>query len=256
MPKILIVDDDPVVRDFLYSALETNADYQIHLATSGEEALKKFTQTQFDLALLDLQMAGKLNGMDVFEVIHRDYPETAVIIFTAYATLDTALEAMRLSVDNYLRKPISLHELRSAVQQALAKQQQRLRQQHILKHLAQIQAVLQPQETSASNSTADSARILRYANWTMDINAREIRVSGTVLEVSPTEFAYLAELMRTAPQVLSAQQLVNAAQAYAVENWQAQEMARYHIYRIRKKLQQLNTTASIETVRGIGYRLK
>lgn len=256
MPKILIVDDDPGVRDFLYSALETNSEYQLYLANSGEEALQRLAQTQFDLTLLDLHMTGKLDGMDVFQIIHRECPETAVIIFTAHATLDTALEAMRLSVDNYLRKPISLQELHNAVQQALEKRQQRLRQQSILSHLAQIQSILQPQETVPTHSAAGTARLIRYGNWTMDVNTREICVSNTPLELSPTEFAYLAELLRFAPQVLSAQQLVNAAQAYAVENWQAQEMARYHIYRIRKKLQSFKTTATIETVRGIGYRIK
>lgn len=256
MPKILLVDDDPGVRDFVQNALEINPEYQVQLAENGEQALYRLSQTPFDLTLLDLQMSGKLNGMDVLQIIHRDYPETAVIIFTAYATLDTALEAMRLSVDNYLRKPVSLHELRSAVQQALEKRQQRLRQQNILNHLAQIQAILPPQETPPPAQATSNARLIRYANWIIDLNTREIRVSGAALELSPTEFAYLAELIRAAPQVLSAQQLVNAAQAYAVENWQAQEMARYHIYRIRKKLQQMNAAAAIETVRGIGYRIK
>lgn len=257
MPEILLVDDDPGVRNFLQSALEANPEYQSQLAENGEQALQRLAQTQFDLILLDLQMTGKLNGMDVFQIIRRDYPETAVIILTAHASLDTALQAMRLSVDDYLRKPISLHELRSAVQHALEKRQQRLREQNILHHLAQIQAILPTQATPPpSTPAANNAQLIRYANWTIDLNAREIRVSNASLDLSPTEYTYLAELIRAAPKVLSAQQLVNAAQTYAVENWQAQEMARYHIYRIRKKLQQINTTAAIETVRGIGYRLK
>lgn len=252
MPKILLVDDDPGVRDFLQNALQTNADDQIYLTESGEQALQKLAQIEFDLVLLDLQMRGKLNGMDVLQIIHRDYPETAVIILTAHATLDTALEAIRLSADNYLRKPTSLHEIRSAIQRALQKRQQRLQHQSILKHLAQIQAVLQPQHTSSVSHTQQ----ICYANWAIDLTSREIRVSGTPLELSPTEFTYLAALIRAAPQVLSAQELVKTTQTYAVESWQAQEIARYHIYRIRKKLQQIDTTSTIETVRGVGYRLK
>jgi len=115
--SILVVDDEPVVQDTVKWLLHTQG-YEVTTAGTGEEALTRIVQQEFDLMLSDIKMPG-LNGLDVLERSRTLKPRLAVILMTGYATLDTAIEALRRGASDYLRKPFELDDLTLSVERAL-----------------------------------------------------------------------------------------------------------------------------------------
>jgi ATP-dependent Lon protease len=118
-PRILVVDDEEPVRKNLDYVLKKE-NYTVVTAASGLEALKKLEVTEFDVVLTDLKM-GKVNGIEVLEKTKAKYPNTKVIIVTAFASVESAIEAIKRDAFHYIAKPFRLDEIRSVVKQALKK---------------------------------------------------------------------------------------------------------------------------------------
>ena len=116
-PAILVVDDEPVIRDTLAEFLQQEG-YEVRTCGSGEEALKLTGERLFDIVLCDINLPG-LDGLDVLEQLGRTSPETFVILITAYATVDTAIEAFQKGAHDYLIKPILLREVHGKIQRLL-----------------------------------------------------------------------------------------------------------------------------------------
>jgi DNA-binding response OmpR family regulator len=131
--KILVVDDEANIRFFLEETLSKDG-YQVKAAENGEAALKLIVQEEFDLALIDLHMPG-MGGDEFVSILHRRWPDTIVIILTAYATLDTAIEALRQGAHDYLFKPCKSAGIRESVRKGLIKRQQVSRQRALLARL-------------------------------------------------------------------------------------------------------------------------
>lgn len=117
MSRILIVDDERSMREFV-SILLRKQGYTVELATSGEEAVEALDQQDFDLVLTDLKMPG-ISGLEVLEHAKRRDPSTQVILMTAYATSDTAVQAMKRGARDYVTKPFKVDELLVQVEKAL-----------------------------------------------------------------------------------------------------------------------------------------
>jgi len=116
--RVLIIDDDDSMRAACRQSLEV-AGYGAAAAPNGEEALKRARQESFDVALLDLRMPG-LPGMEVLKRLKQESPNTAVIIITGHATIDSAVEAIKLGAFDYLPKPFTPEALTSMVERAAA----------------------------------------------------------------------------------------------------------------------------------------
>jgi CheY-like chemotaxis protein len=114
--KILIVEDEPSVLN-LFRYLLTDGGYSVTTAQSGPEAMEKLDEG-FDLVLTDLNMED-MDGMEVLEVVKERSPKTAVIVVTGYATLDSAVEAMRRGADDYINKVESITKVLPSVEKAL-----------------------------------------------------------------------------------------------------------------------------------------
>ena len=114
---ILIVDDEPVIRDVLTQLL-TSEGYEVEIAASGEEGLQKFSLRTPDLILLDLLMPG-LDGIEVLKTVKKIQPQALVIIITAYASVESAIEAMKMGAYDYVQKPFKHEELLLTVRRAL-----------------------------------------------------------------------------------------------------------------------------------------
>ncbi|MCA1988350.1 MAG: sigma-54 dependent transcriptional regulator [Desulfarculus sp.] len=125
-PRILIVEDDAVARRNLEHVLAKNQEYDIDQADGGEQALNFLGRRHYDLVLTDLRM-DKVSGMDVLAEVRARHPDTEVIMLTAYAAVDSAIEAMKLGAFHYIAKPYKIDEVRAQVAHALEKT--RLRQQ-------------------------------------------------------------------------------------------------------------------------------
>ena len=116
-PAILVCDDEPVIRDTLAEFLQQEG-YEVRAVGSGEAALALAGERFFDLVLCDINLP-KLDGIEVLERLARISPETFVILITAYATVDTAIEAFQKGAHDYLMKPILLREVHGKIRRLL-----------------------------------------------------------------------------------------------------------------------------------------
>jgi DNA-binding NtrC family response regulator len=116
---ILIVDDEPIVREAIHDWL-VDAEYSVTTARTGEEALEIVARQDFDLVILDVRLPGK-TGIRVLQEIKEMKPETKAIVITAYASPELRTEAMELGAIHYLSKPIAPDQLEKHIQEALSK---------------------------------------------------------------------------------------------------------------------------------------
>jgi two-component system response regulator PilR (NtrC family) len=114
---IHLIDDEPVIHDVLGQLLSAEG-YQVEISSSGEEALTKFREQEFDLVLLDLLMPG-MDGLEVLKEIKKIDPEVPIIIITAYASVESALSAMKMGAFDYIQKPFKNEELLLTISRAL-----------------------------------------------------------------------------------------------------------------------------------------
>jgi len=108
--KILIVEDDPVTLKLIEKRL-MKVGYKVETAKSGVEAVDLVSTRFFDVVVTDLMLPGGVDGIDTLEAIKAKWPETEVILITAHATVDSAVEAMKKGAVDYLQKPINFDEL-------------------------------------------------------------------------------------------------------------------------------------------------
>ncbi len=118
-PSILIVDDDPAVREVL-SALLAEEGYRSHAVATADEALVSFSNTEPDLAICDLKMPGR-DGLWLLDRLRREHPDTAVIMLTGFGDTESAVECLRRGAADYLLKPPKLTDLIRAIERALGR---------------------------------------------------------------------------------------------------------------------------------------
>jgi len=116
-PSILVVDDERVVLNSCRAILSEHG-YEIETVQSGEQGLRLVQDRPFDVALIDLKMPG-MPGMELLDRIERIRPETVNIIITGFATVDTAIEAMKKGAFDYICKPFTPEELEVVVEKAV-----------------------------------------------------------------------------------------------------------------------------------------
>ncbi|MFC1851389.1 sigma-54-dependent transcriptional regulator [candidate division CSSED10-310 bacterium] len=117
MKRVLVIDDDPAILDSLTEALEME-EFSVVSCESGEKALEAFGKDIFDAVITDLDLPG-INGMQVLQEILTLDPHTIVIIITGHASIETAIEALRLGADDYLRKPFNMAEVPIIIEKVL-----------------------------------------------------------------------------------------------------------------------------------------
>lgn len=119
MANILVVDDEPGIREFVVDTLSTDGHHLVE-ASSGDEAVHQLDEKPFDLLITDLRMPGSIDGMELVRETHRLHPDTRVIVLTAHGSIATAVDAMKLGAVDFLEKPVSGPvELRLIVSRAL-----------------------------------------------------------------------------------------------------------------------------------------
>ena len=102
-PDIMVVDDELIVREALYHWFRKNG-YTVDMAASGEEALEKLADNYYDVFFIDIRMPG-MNGLELLEKIKADFPQTIVVIITAYGSIESAVQAMQAGAADYILKP-------------------------------------------------------------------------------------------------------------------------------------------------------
>lgn len=231
-PHTLIVDDEANIRSFLQAALLKNG----HLVTqtgSGEEALALLRDTPFDLAILDLNLGGKVDGLRLLEAIRWRWPATVVVILTGRGSLETALSAIQEGVDGYLLKPVDADQIRRAVDEAMRRAVRR--------------AATSPKpmvRTSHGELSLDQAR-------------RQVMVAGRAVELTATEYKLLAYMLADPERTFTAAELVGAIQPeLPTSDEEIRKIARWYIYRLRLKIENdPKKPRWLINVRSVGYRL-
>jgi len=108
--KILVVDDEALVRDVVRKGLSTMGGYDVEVAQTGLEAIEKMEKDVFDLVLTDLKMP-EMDGLELLKSIKGTRPEVMVILMTAYGSIETAVEAMKMGANDYITKPVNFDDL-------------------------------------------------------------------------------------------------------------------------------------------------
>jgi DNA-binding response OmpR family regulator len=237
MEKIhtLVVDDEPGIRFFVEETLHRSG-HDVMTVKSGEEALETLRDTPFDLVILDLKLGGKIDGIKVLEAIRWRWPETSVIIFTAYGSLDTALQAIDHGIEKYIQKPLSPNELREAVEEVLEARREKLIHQN-------------PDE---------GHQILRKGDFEVDKGLHRAKLSGETIDLTPSEFNLLVHLLRNDDRVVSPEELVEVVRGYKPQDIiEARQIIKWYIHRLRQKVEKDSSHPKyVINVRGGGYRIK
>jgi len=250
--RILVVDDEAMVRDSLEEILRLEG-YDVQSVESGEGALNLLQREKFELMLLDLKMVN-MDGIDVIKAVTRMTPELIIILLTGHGSLESAIDALRLGAHDYILKPASSNEILSSIARGLAK---RAEQQHRRMLLAQLDASLQRLKESEGFETVPTGELmtLTFNNGiVVDLARREIWHGNGRVALTPTEGKLMKVLLEHRGQVLSHRELVLMVQGYETTDWEAPEVLRPLVSRLRRKLSLFPDGENwITNVRGTGY---
>lgn len=250
--KILLIDDDPSLRETLSGVLRGEG-YQVGEAASGEEGLEALKAESYDLVLLDIRLPG-LDGEVVMREINNFHQETQMIIISGYGSLESAITAIRLGVKDYFIKPYEVDDLLSAICRALTEKETRARKEVLLDQLSSSLEKLKDLE-GIRGEALPVRRVLSLPGGIMvDLERREIWRGNERVSLTPTESNLLGIFLENRGRVLSHEELVLLVQGIQVDEDEAPEILRPMISRLRKKLVSFpGTDHWISNVRGTGY---
>jgi len=197
--KILIIDDEKIALKNLEHIMKKEG-YEVTATQSGANALKMLEREEFDLVLTDLRME-KVDGIQILQKTKERYPDSEVVMITGYATIETAIEAMKLGAYYYLAKPYKLEEVRKVVSGALEKVQLRKENISLREQLRKFEGKVQ-----IITENPQMKKVLSYIEIGKKEGARLVTGGRAYAEgdcsrgyfVSPTIFADVAPAMRVA----------------------------------------------------------
>jgi DNA-binding response OmpR family regulator len=260
--SILVVDDEPNLRKTLALILQRQG-YSVTTAGSADEAQQLLLAGPYGLVFLDIKMPDK-SGLTLLTEIREMYPDMPIVLLTAHASLESAIEAIRKGANDYLLKPIDPPQILERVEQVLAKQQQPRRRREIFDEMQNLLAELTniegygDEESGMRGLTAviDPSRYLQRGAIRLDLHTRQVLVNGNPVTLTPTAFDYLVALIRHSPETVAYKKLVKESQGYEPTLIEAKEVARWRVHELRKAIEPDSRKPQfIITVRGIGYRL-
>ncbi len=216
--RVLVVDDEPAVRDALVRALDTEG-YDTRSATDGATALTEIARWQPSVVVLDVLMPF-MDGLTTCRTLRGRGDRTPILMLTARDAVADRIEGLDAGADDYLVKPFDLDEL-----------------------LARVRALVR-------RTYPEDGAVLSLADLVMDTAAHTVRRAAREIELSRTEFALLEVLLRNAGQALPRETLIDRVWGH-----QSSNSLKVYIRYLRRKLDAVNEPPLIHTVRGVGYRL-
>jgi two-component system response regulator MprA len=219
--RLLVVDDDPDVRDSLERALRV-AGYAVTTAVHGADALDQLARTPVDLIVLDVLMP-IVDGFDACRRLRERGNATPVLVLTARDAVEDRVTGLEAGADDYLVKPFALREL-----------------------LARIRALLR-----RSQSRRD---VIGYADLTLDATSRTVTRAGEVIELTRIEFGLLELLLRNAERVLSYDVILE--RVWGFDEVPASNALQVFVGFLRRKLEAGGRPRLVHNVRGVGYVIR
>lgn len=259
--NVLVIDDELSLRHTLTRLIQA-AGFQVTAVADGKDALAVLEKPVFDLVYLDIHLPG-VNGLDILRAVRKESPQLPVILLTGNASLQSALEALRLGATDYLLKPIDPEVLVARTRIILQEQAVEKRRREIEENIAALQAELQSLKTQEYETSAQPTisnpgeRFLKRGPLILDLQIRRGTLGDQILSIPPTAFDYLVSLARHSPEVVDYATLFTEAQGYNnATRIEAQEMTKWHIHTLRQALEPDPARPKhILNVRGTGYRL-
>lgn len=228
-PVILSVEDEEDIQELVTYNL-VKAGFNVLCAASGEEAIDKLGASHPDLVILDLMLPG-MNGLEVCKTMKRidSLKEIPIVMLTAKGEEIDIITGLDLGADDYVSKPFSPKIL-----------------------VARIKAVLRKKSENSFRRKKEEDSIIVKDNLVIDPVRFEVKVDGAKVKLTVTEFNILKLLARRASWVFTRQQIIDAVKGY--EFSVTPRAVDVHIFSLRNKLGKAGE--KIESVRGIGYRLR
>ena len=222
--RILIVDDEPMVRELIAAHLSRDGAVTTGV-TTGEEALELLDREYFHLVLLDVRLPS-MSGFDTCRQI-RARSDIPIVFVTAAGDLSERLEGFDLGADDYIVKPMSGAELNRRVRAVLRRRTWR--------------------DASANELFGPQSIVMR-------LRAHETFVGERLLQLTPKEFAVLRLLLEQRDEVLTTDRI--SEQIWGYETFGSRNFVEAHISRLRAKLSEAGASEVIITVRGVGYVIR
>lgn len=222
MNRILIVEDEPRIAAFLEKGFRANG-FTATIIRDGRDAIALAIEEDFDLVILDLGLPGK-DGLTVLEELRGQGFQSPIVILTARDDINDKVVGLEHGADDYVTKPFHFDEL-----------------------LARVRARLR---TSPAMAPVTEKMVLRMGHLTLDLRTRRVQVGDRPVELSAREFTLAETFLRHPDQVMSREQLLNHVWGYDYDP--GSNIVDVYVGYLRKKLGE----DLIETVRGVGYRMR
>jgi len=218
MSNILVVEDSERIALFIVKGLQSHG-YQVTHTPNGEDALKLSAAAEFDLVILDIGLPG-IDGFAVLEQLRGSGNEVPVIVLTARDSVDNTVASFEGGADDYMSKPFSFEELLARVRRRIST----------------------PGEVATETT-------LSHKDIVLDLRTRRVSAAGMDHDLTAREFTMLEFFLRHAGQVLSREQILS--RVWGFDHDPGSNVVDVYIRYLRQKL----GNDSIQTVRGMGYRL-
>ncbi|MDF1740851.1 MAG: response regulator transcription factor [Verrucomicrobiales bacterium] len=220
--RVLVVEDQERINSFICKGLKEQG-FVVDTTDNGDDGYALAITEPYDAIVLDIMLPGR-DGLSILKNLRKRDSAVPVILLTARAELDERLEGLNLGADDYLTKPFYIEEL-----------------------IARLHTVVR-------RASGEPSHLLKADDLIMDLVQHTVRRGGEEINLSMREFSLLEFLMRSPGRVLSRMQICEHVWNYNFDP--DTNLVDVYIQRIRKKIDKDFETKLVETVRGVGYRIK
>lgn len=220
--KILLVEDDLKIRQFIHKGLKEQG-FTVDPCEDGDTAYTLATTNSYSAVILDIMLPGR-DGLSILKNLREKGNNVPVILLTARSALNERLEGLNLGADDYLCKPFFFEEL-----------------------IARLHAI-------SRRAAGDTSSLIQFKTLTVDMISREVRVASKSLDLTAREFNLLTLLLRSPGRVYTRTQILEHVWGYDFDP--QTNVVDVYIRRLRNKISEATDEKMIETVRGVGYRMK
>lgn len=220
--KVLIVEDEKKIASFIRKGLEARG-FTVEAAHDGDDGYTRALTQPYDALVLDIMLPGR-DGLSILRNLRERGNSVPVILLTARSELNERLEGLNLGADDYLTKPFFVEEL-----------------------IARLRVVTR-------RAAGAPQSLLAVEDLTVNLITRDVRRGERKIELTAREFALLEQLIRAPGRVFTRVQIWEQVWGYDFDP--GTNVVDVYVQRLRRKLDDGETVKLIETIRGVGYRLK
>jgi two-component system OmpR family response regulator len=223
MPKVLTIEDDELIANDIVRALSSHG-LSVDIALTGKDGMVKAMSGDYDVVTID-RLLPDIDGLKIVATMRGVGMETPVLVMSALSNVDQRIEGLRAGGDDYLIKPFSTDEMS-----------------------ARVEVLLRRRPRNGGEDT-----LLRVGSLQMDLVRRTVVMNEEPLALQPTEFKLLEFMMRNSGQVLTRTMIFETVWGCRFDP--GTNLIDVHVGRLRRKLEAIDASPAIRTIRGSGYLL-